>query len=323
MPPPHPSLWTEVIATGRPQKISLDWFPLDCNALSDPKLRRARQEFGYLAIVVYLELLCILYRDKGYYIEYNEETRDDVIWTIINDVLTGEYEPKPNTIRRLIDCLVACRLFSHDLYRMGYITSHRAQEQYYRMTSKRAYARVNYDIWLLDADEMKEISPSNPIYLNFISASETGVSPAETPFSASESTQKKEEEKTAEKIKKDQNIINDTIPEDTALPVVLERFENLFEIRPNAGFVSAVRELLAAGKDVDTLLRAVDEAAERHRRQPKRDVTAYVIGTMRRYEPPAAMAPPPSGSEPMKDWEREWMEDIRSKVGMGMEEIQK
>lgn len=67
---------------GRQPKQGLDYFPFDVGLLSDPKLRRPRQKYGYLAQVIYIALLCILYRDKGYYIPYGGEQREDVIWQV-------------------------------------------------------------------------------------------------------------------------------------------------------------------------------------------------------------------------------------------------
>ena len=52
---------------GRQPKRGLDYFPFDVGLLSDPKLRRPRQKYGYLAQMIYIALLCILYRDKGYW----------------------------------------------------------------------------------------------------------------------------------------------------------------------------------------------------------------------------------------------------------------
>lgn len=291
---------------GRSAKITLDWFPLACDALNDPKLRRPRQEFGYLAIVVYLELLCILYRDKGYYIEYNENTRDDVIWTITNDVLSGKYQPDNDTIRRVIDRLAACRLFSHDLYQRGFITSHRAQEQYYRGMIGRVSSRVDYSIWLLDETEMNEISSDNPILRNFVSGRETSISRPEMPVSRPESAHRKREDRREEK-----RIEDNTITEDTSGASVVEaKFQECFGVPVDIGLHSVIRKLLADGRCADDLLDAVETAAKNHARRPKENIYAYVCGTLKQYRPkPQTAAPEPSAA--VKDWEQEYFDEVR------------
>jgi len=294
-----------VITTGRPPKIDLDWFPLDCYALSDPKLRRARQEYGYLAIVVYLELLCILYRDKGYYIEYNDQTRDDVIWTIRNDVLSGgKYEPNDDTIRKLIDCLAACRLFSHDLYRAGFITSHRAQEQYYKRVKNRKDARINPDIWLLTEDEMRDISPSNPVYLNSFLRAKTELSAPETQLLAAEIPQNKIEENN-----ENQNILNHCITNNISLRSFIERFEKLFGTIPNGGVLSTAKKMKEAGLTNEMLVDAVNIAYENLQKRPGVDMQAYTCGVLKNYAPPAASKPQPNPVT--EDWEREWLENVK------------
>ena len=42
--------------------------------------------------MVYIALLSILYKDKGYYIDYGNDKKDDVIWDILN-FLQGKYQP--------------------------------------------------------------------------------------------------------------------------------------------------------------------------------------------------------------------------------------
>ena len=57
--------------------------------MSDPKLITARRKYGAAAIVVYLQLLVMAYRDKGYYLAYGDSDRDGVIWSIKSEVLSG------------------------------------------------------------------------------------------------------------------------------------------------------------------------------------------------------------------------------------------
>lgn len=152
---------------GRQPKQGLDYFPFDVDLLRDPKLRRPRQKYGYLAQVIYISLLCILYRDKGYYIPYDGERREDVIWQV-GDMLGGRYAVSSETISNVIDELTACELFSGDLFRRNIITSFRAQKAYYTATVDRKYVDVNFDIWLLSEADMKKLSSKSVILQSFI-----------------------------------------------------------------------------------------------------------------------------------------------------------
>ena len=81
----------------RPRKIGLDYFPLDVNFFSDKKIRRLKAKYGTDGIAVYIYLLCAMYRDKGYYIEYD----NDLILDISDDLSISE-----NSTRQILKYLV-------------------------------------------------------------------------------------------------------------------------------------------------------------------------------------------------------------------------
>ena len=81
---------------GRNRKVGLDWWPRDIGLYRDPKLRAARQKFGVLGPYVYECLLDIAYGDKGYYIAYSGEGREDTLWQLRR---TGKRDDR-NTGRR-------------------------------------------------------------------------------------------------------------------------------------------------------------------------------------------------------------------------------
>ena len=69
--------------------------------MSDPKLITARRKYGAAAIVVYLQLLVMAYRDKGYYLAYGDSDRDGVIWCLdVTDF--RKFMPAP-LVRKLAD----------------------------------------------------------------------------------------------------------------------------------------------------------------------------------------------------------------------------
>lgn len=151
-----------------PTKIGLDYFSFYVDLLNDRKLRRSKMKYGYLATMVYIALLSILYKDKGYYIDYSDNYCDDVVWEVI-EALQGKYQPTSESVKEIIEDLVACELFSDDQFKSKTITSKRAQQTFYRATVDRKAVNIDFSKWLLSEDDMKAISERSVIlslYLN-------------------------------------------------------------------------------------------------------------------------------------------------------------
>lgn len=209
---------------GRQPKVGLDFWLRDVRLFRDPKLRRPRQEYGYLALVVYEHLLDILYSDKGYYIDYRGEARDDVLWQLL-EIVQGRYVVTAETLASVIDSLAACELFSGDLYRRGFITSKRAQKGYFSATLSRKSQQIDFDIWLLSEDEMRELNPSGNSFVlqSFISHRKKRVSQSENRISQPESTQSREEQIREEQIRVEHSRAENSRERADALAADLER----------------------------------------------------------------------------------------------------
>ena len=145
-----------------PQKAGLDYYPRSTDLLKDRKFVKAKIKYGYLSIVVYDALLEMIYKDKGYYLTYTEDTKDDIAWDILESV-RGKYPVEASTIYEVIGMLVECRLFSHDHFKQGIITSKRIQETYYKCTVERKNVEVDNTIWMLSIEEMKALSTKSSI----------------------------------------------------------------------------------------------------------------------------------------------------------------
>ena len=161
---------------GRNRKVGLDWWPRDIGLYRDPKLRAARQRFGVLGPYVYECLLDIAYGDKGYYIAYSGEGREDTLWQL-REYTAGLENVTIETLAAVVDQLVASGLFSAELYERGFLTSKRIQMGYFIATLGRNAQQINFDIWLLSEDEMREKNPSGKAFIlrSFISRQEKGI----------------------------------------------------------------------------------------------------------------------------------------------------
>ena len=142
--------------------IAIRYYSRDIGLQRDRKFRRLRLKYGYWAIAVYEILLDLIYADKGYYIVYNDNTKGDVIYDIYND-LQGKYQQSAETVEEIISGLVDSGLFSVCHFKLGYLTSHRIQEFFYRYTIERKNVKIDPGIWLLTLDEMKAISVRSSI----------------------------------------------------------------------------------------------------------------------------------------------------------------
>ena len=143
---------------GRNRKVGLDWWPRDIGLYRDPKLRAARQKFGVLGPYVYECLLDIAYGDKGYYIAYSGEGREDTLWQL-REYTAGLENVTIETLAAVVDQLAASGLFHAVLYERGFLTSKRIQMGYFLATVTRNAVPINFDIWLLTEQEMREKNP--------------------------------------------------------------------------------------------------------------------------------------------------------------------
>lgn len=216
-----------------PSKEGLDYFPFDVNLVSDRKLRRAKLKYGYLSTIVYIALLCILYKDKGYYIDYADDKKEDVLWDII-ELLQGKYQPTANLLENMIETLVECGLFDKKQFESNILTSKRAQMIYYRCTTERKITAVNFSVWLLSEKEMKAISEKSMI-LQLYYQTKNGVNQTinnqqQTIYPQIKEKKKKEKEKKENEKKEDEK--KETICAEVSAPLLFTK--DSFEMKLSA-----------------------------------------------------------------------------------------
>ncbi len=151
-------------------KQGLDYFPFSIGLLKDRKLRKPKLKHGCIVNDIYLSLLELIYGDKGYYLVYDEDTKDDIIWEILEN-LQGKYCPNAETVEQVIGDLVACGLFSGDHFESEILTSKRIQQTYYSATVERKAVDVDFDIWFLTREEMEKLSTKSLILAKFLNRS--------------------------------------------------------------------------------------------------------------------------------------------------------
>ena len=198
-------------------KEGLEYFSFNVGLLEDRKFRRVKLKYGYLAPMVYISLLSILYKDKGYYIDYGDDKKDDVLWDILN-FLQGKYQPTAETVAEIIEELVACGLFSGDQFNSKIITSTRAQKVFYHATVDRKAVKVDFDKWLLTEEEMRAISEKSLILREYINRPINEINRPNEPINRPNDTQRIEKNR-IEKKSKEESICGE--PEQAASPPVI------------------------------------------------------------------------------------------------------
>lgn len=72
-------------------KCSLSYYTVDTDRYQDRKIKRLKKTYGGVGVAIYDYLLCEIYRDRGWYIDYDEDTIFDVseYWAIPEDEVSA------------------------------------------------------------------------------------------------------------------------------------------------------------------------------------------------------------------------------------------
>lgn len=174
----------------RPLKEGLAYFPLDTDFFEDDKLFDIQNEFGPLGEVIYLRILCLIYKN-GYYYEFSSM---DKLCALLIRSIGNRWTRGKRSVEQVILQLAECNLLSSELVQSGVLTSVGVQKRYLKVTERR---RINTDkYWLLgdsknqESGEALESAPKIEV-----SATETGVIVTETPIIDSNNDTKEKKSK--------------------------------------------------------------------------------------------------------------------------------
>lgn len=113
----------------RPLKEGLDYFPFDVDFFMDIKIRRLSKACGPTSQSILICLLCNIYQDKGYYIEWNK----DLPFLIADTVGVSE-----GVVEEVIKKAIQVELFDENIYdRYNVLTSVGIQSRYIVVTERR------------------------------------------------------------------------------------------------------------------------------------------------------------------------------------------
>ena len=131
----------------RISKPGLDYFPLDVNFLQDRKVRRISCRHHAAGIAALTSLLCLIYKENGYYVLWNKDT----LFDIAQEACCEEEE-----MQAIIDDCLSVGLFDTYIYKeYGVLTSQAIQEQYHKIIidSRRKYKLPLENFWMIKEEK--------------------------------------------------------------------------------------------------------------------------------------------------------------------------
>ncbi|MBE6846358.1 MAG: DUF4373 domain-containing protein [Ruminococcus sp.] len=141
----------------RPQKNGLDYFPFDTDFFSDKKIKRLRARYGNDGVMVYIYILCEIYRE-GYYIEYDE----DLILDISDELNISE-----NATKQIVSYLLSRSLLDSTLAKsVNVLTASSIQRRYQKAVEERGKHRdiiVDGKFWVLKENETESFIKVRPV----------------------------------------------------------------------------------------------------------------------------------------------------------------
>ncbi|HTA63477.1 MAG TPA: DUF4373 domain-containing protein [Bacteroidia bacterium] len=105
----------------RPNKSGLAYFNMDTDRYQDTKIKRLKHKHGLAGMAVYDYLLCEIYRDKGYFIAWNEDAAFAV---------TDYFDVEESTVKEIVNYCAELGLFNKDFLAKGKLTSKSIQTRY-------------------------------------------------------------------------------------------------------------------------------------------------------------------------------------------------
>lgn len=135
----------------RPKKQGLEYFSFDTDFFSDIKIRRISRACGPASTSILICLLCNIYKDKGYYIEWNE----NLSFVVADIVGTTE-----GAVEEVVKKAIQVGFFNKELFdKYQILTSNGIQNRFKSAVKRRE--EIEYVADYLVSDNKNEVSVCN------------------------------------------------------------------------------------------------------------------------------------------------------------------
>ncbi|MEQ9091814.1 MAG: DUF4373 domain-containing protein [Balneola sp.] len=160
---------------GRKPKMGIDYFPTDVNMFQDRKIKRLLRSAGGKGFTIYIYLLTCIYREKGYYYEWDKYSAFD----ISDDLNLSE-----SVVTETVKACCSIGLFNEELFSVkSVLSSESIQSRWQKIVTdaNRSETDIEPDLELIEGKMQ-------------FSGEEIEFSTEEIPEKSRESTQRKEKE---------------------------------------------------------------------------------------------------------------------------------
>jgi len=236
-----------VILLARPPKEGLGYFPFDVDFYEDFKIEDLSNEFGPLGESVYKRILCLVYRDKGYYLEID---MDRLALKLIKSIGNRWVRSKDQVIQVVLYC-ADIGLFNKDLLSQGVITSVGIQRRFLEAKGRRPC--INDSYWFLDKKPSinSAITPINEKITPVISEKPPVLPPDNTQSKVKKNKVKKSKVNICPELKNDsgpeddigKKIISLTLNDKTEYPIFEKQVSGWAELYPAADIIQELRKM--------------------------------------------------------------------------------
>ena len=119
----------------RPMKDGISYFSFDVDFLNDIKVRKIKRQFGNDGIVVVISLLANIYRDRGYYMTWDDDTAF---------VLGDEVDVDEEVVMRIVNKALEVGMFDQEMYdKHRILTSRGIQKRFLKAAERRKDVKLD------------------------------------------------------------------------------------------------------------------------------------------------------------------------------------
>lgn len=118
----------------RPKKEGLDYFPVDVNILNDIKTKKLIRSYGTKTVAILIYLLSAIYRDNGYYLQYDDD---------LKFIIADEFDFEESFVENVILKMVEVDFFNKEMFEQHKIlTSEGIQKRFIKASERRVFVNI-------------------------------------------------------------------------------------------------------------------------------------------------------------------------------------
>ncbi len=187
----------------RHQKVSLDYFPMDC--VNNDAMKLIEAKYGVEGFAVIIKLYQRIYGTNGYFCDWSEDARI---------LFANETHTNLTTIDKIIGEAAARGIFDKEIYEThSVLTSQFIQNTYFDAAERRGKVNVKEELLLIEKSDL----PQN-VYINGINVSRNEINVDTNPENVYKSTQSKVNKRKENKTKENKTRVKESESNDAAAP---------------------------------------------------------------------------------------------------------